>query len=154
MSSLNLMLVDDEERFLATTAKLLQRRGHHVVTASSGSEALEKLATHAVEVVILDVKMPGMDGLEVLREIRVAFPLVGVIMLTGHGTIESAVEGMKSGAFDFITKPCDIDDLLVKAEEAAERRRGLEEKIRQARLLKAIRSPRQLVRESDGGWEE
>ena len=112
------------------------------------------LAKQDVEVVILDVKMPGMDGLEVLREIRVRFPLVGVIMLTGHGTIESAVEGMKSGAFDFITKPCDIDDLLAKAEEAAARRRGLEEKIRQARLLKAIRSPRQLVKEADGGWEE
>jgi DNA-binding NtrC family response regulator len=154
MSGLNLMLVDDEERFLATTAKLLQRRGHHVVTASNGPAALDELSKQDVEVVILDVKMPGMDGLEVLREIRVRFPLVGVIMLTGHGTIESAVEGMKSGAFDFITKPCDIDDLLAKAEEAAARRRGLEEKIRQARLLKAIRSPRQLVKEADGGWEE
>ena len=154
MSALNLMLVDDEERFLVTTAKLLERRGHHVTTAASGAEALEKLASQDVEVVILDVKMPGMDGLEVLREIRFRFPLVGVIMLTGHGTIESAVEGMKTGAFDFVTKPCDLDDLLGKAEEAAARRRGLEEKIRQARLLKAIRSPRQLVKEADGGWEE
>ena len=99
MSSLNLMLVDDEERFLATTAKLLERKGHRVVTASSGPEALDKLAEQDVEVVILDVKMPGMDGLEVLREIRLRFPLVGVIMLTGHGTIEYAVEGMKTGAF-------------------------------------------------------
>jgi DNA-binding NtrC family response regulator len=154
MSRLNLMLVDDEERFLATTAKLLQRQGHHVVTASSGSEALDMLAKQEVEVVILDVKMPGMDGLDVLREIRVRFPLVGVIMLTGHGTIEYAVEGMKLGAFDFVTKPCDIDNLLAKAQEAAAHRLGLEEKIRQARLLKAIRSPRELVKEVDGRGEE
>ena len=154
MSALNLMLVDDEERFLATTAKLLERKGHHVVTASSGPEALEKLARQEVEVVILDVKMPGMDGLDVLREIRLRFPLVGVIMLTGHGTIEYAVEGMKTGAFDFVTKPCDIDSLVAKARDAAAHRLGLEEKIRQARLLKAIRSPRELVKEVDGGGEE
>ncbi|MCU0304869.1 MAG: response regulator [Thermoanaerobaculales bacterium] len=150
MSTLNLMLVDDEERFLSTTAKLLQRKGHQVTTATSGQEALEKLATQDVEVVILDVKMPGMDGLTVLHEIRVRFPLIGVIMLTGHGTIESAVQGMKSGAFDFITKPCDIDELLAKAEEAASRRRDLEDRIRKARLMTAIRSPRELVREADG----
>lgn len=154
MRGVKLMLVDDEERFLSTTAKLLQRKGHQVVTASGGREALDSLEKEDVEVVILDVKMPGMDGIEVLREIRLRFPLVGVIMLTGHGTIESAVEGMKLGAHDFVTKPCDIDDLLAKAEEAAVRRRDLEEKIRQARLLTAIRSPRQLVREADGRAEE
>jgi DNA-binding NtrC family response regulator len=154
MRGVKLMLVDDEERFLSTTAKLLQRKGHQVVTASGGREALDSLEKEDVEVVILDVKMPGMDGIEVLREIRLRFPLVGVIMLTGHGTIESAVEGMKLGAHDFVTKPCDIDDLLAKAEEAAARRRDLEEKIRQARLLTAIRSPRQLVREADGRAEE
>ncbi len=154
MSGLSLMLVDDEERFLSTTAKLLERKGHRVITAGSGQEALAELEKHEVEVVVLDVKMPGMNGLEVLSEIRIRFPLVGVIMLTGHGTIESAVEGMKSGAFDFVTKPCDIDDLLAKAEDAAARRRGLEDRIRQARLLKAIRSPRELVREADGRGEK
>ncbi|HSL19763.1 MAG TPA: response regulator [Methylomirabilota bacterium] len=154
MNALNLMLVDDEERFLATTTKLLERQGHRVATATSGQEALDKLERQEVEVVILDVKMPGMDGLAVLREIRVRFPLVSVIMLTGHGTIESAVDGMKLGAFDFVTKPCDIDDLVAKAEEAAARRRALEEKIRQARLMTAIRSPRELVREADGKREK
>ena len=154
MRGIKLMLVDDEERFLSTTAKLLERQGHHVITASSGREALDRLEKQDVEVVILDVKMPGMDGIAVLREIRLHFPLVGVIMLTGHGTIESAVDGMKLGAFDFVTKPCDIDDLVAKAEEAAARRRDLEEKIRRARLVKAIRSPRDLVREVDGRQEE
>jgi DNA-binding NtrC family response regulator len=154
MSGLNLMLVDDEERFLATTAKLLARRGHRVATATNGKDALSALEKQDVEVVILDVKMPGMDGLAVLREIRLRFPLVGVIMLTGHGTIESAVDGMKLGAFDYVTKPCDIDELLAKAEEAAARRRDMEDKIRQARLLTAIRSPRELVREADGHGDE
>jgi DNA-binding NtrC family response regulator len=154
MRGIKLMLVDDEERFLSTTAKLLERQGHHVITASSGQEALDRLEQQDVEVVILDVKMPGMDGIAVLREIRLHFPLVGVIMLTGHGTIESAVDGMKLGAFDFVTKPCDIDDLVAKAEEAAARRRDLDDKIRQARLVKAIRSPRDLVREVDGRLEE
>ena len=153
MSALNLMLVDDEERFLATTSKLLQRLGHRVLTASSGPAALELLGQQDVDVIILDVKMPGMGGLEALREIRLRFPLVEVIMLTGHGTIESAVEGLKLGAFDFVTKPCDIDSLVAKAEEASARRHAMEEKIRKARTLTAIRSPRDLVRSVDGEVE-
>jgi DNA-binding NtrC family response regulator len=153
MTALNLMLVDDEERFLATTAKLLERLGHHVLTASSGPDALEILTTRDVDVIILDVKMPGMSGLEALREIRLRFPLIEVIMLTGHGTIESAVEGLKSGAFDFVTKPCDIDSLIAKAEEASARRRGMEDKIRKARTMTAMRSPRDLVKSVDGEVE-
>ena len=149
MSALNLMLVDDEERFLATTAKLLERAGHRVLTASSGQAAIELLGEQDVDVMILDMKMPGMGGLEVLREVRLRFPLVEVIMLTGHGTIESAVEGLKSGAFDFVTKPCDIETLVSKAEEAAARRRAVEEKIRKARTMAAMRSPRDLVKSVD-----
>jgi DNA-binding NtrC family response regulator len=153
MTSLNLMLVDDEERFLATTAKLLERLGHRVLTASSGPAALELLSEGDVDVIILDVKMPGMGGLQVLREVRLRFPLVEVIMLTGHGTVELAVEGLKSGAFDFVTKPCEMDNLVAKAEEATGRRRAMEEKIRKARTLTAIRSPRDLVRSVDGEGE-
>jgi DNA-binding NtrC family response regulator len=153
MSALNLMLVDDEERFLATTAKLLERAGHRVLTASSGQAAIERLGEHDVDVMILDMKMPGMGGLEVLREVRLRFPLVEVIMLTGHGTVESAVEGLKSGAFDFVTKPCDIETLVSKAEEAAARRRAVEDKIRRARTMTAMRSPRDLVRSVDGEVE-
>lgn len=154
MSGLRMMLVDDEERFLATTAKLIERRGHHVLTASSGQAALDRLSTDDVDVVILDVKMPGMNGLEALREIRLRHPLVEVIMLTGHGSVESAVDGMKAGAFDFVTKPCDIDELLSKVEEASMRRHGMEEKIRQARMHTAMRSPRELVKAADGEMEE
>ncbi len=153
MSALNLMLVDDEERFVTTTAKLLERLGHRVLTATSGPAALEALGANDVDVIILDVKMPGMGGLEVLREVRLRFPLVEVIMLTGHGTIESAVEGLKSGAFDFVTKPCDIESLVAKAEEASARRRAMEDKIRKARTMTAMRSPRDLVKSVDGEVE-
>jgi DNA-binding NtrC family response regulator len=80
------------------------------------------------------VKMPGMDGIETLGEIKKKFPLVEVIMLTGHATVESAIEGMKRGAFDYLMKPCEIDQLVSKVKEAAAKKRQHEEKIMQARL--------------------
>ena len=132
MEKLKMMLVDDEERFLATTKKLLTKKGYHVFTAASGAEALEKLRTELIHVVILDVKMPGMDGLACLRQIKSLFPMVEVIMLTGQATAESAVEGLESGATDYLMKPIDIDDLIEKSEEAAEKRQRLEERIRVA----------------------
>jgi DNA-binding NtrC family response regulator len=100
MERMKIMLVDDEERFLATTQKLLTRKGIDVVTAASGAEALELLNRQNIHVVILDVKMPGMNGNETLKEIKTRFPLVEVIMLTGHATVESAIDGLKSGATD------------------------------------------------------
>jgi len=144
---LKLMLVDDEVRFLETTQKLLSRKGYHAETASSGREALNKLQTQDIHVAILDVKMPDMDGVETLREIKRRFPLVEVIMLTGHATVESAVEGLKSGAFDYVTKPCDIDDLLVKAQSAFEKRKKLEEKIRIAQSRAYMKSPREILKQ-------
>lgn len=149
MAKLQLMLVDDEERFLLTTSKLLKKRGFEPVTATGGAEALALLAEQPVDVVILDVKMPGMDGVEALQHIKARFPLIEVIMLTGHGTIDSAVEGMKSGAFDYLTKPCDLDELLAKSQEAYDRKQLMEDKIRQALVRKAMGSPRRVVAETD-----
>jgi DNA-binding NtrC family response regulator len=126
---MQLLLVDDEDRFLSTTSKLLTQKGLKVFTANSGEDALEVLKRENIHVVILDVKMPGMDGMTTLKEIKRRFPLIEVIMLTGHGTIESAVEGLKSGATDYLTKPVDMDVLIVKAKEAFEKKRQLEEKI-------------------------
>ena len=94
------LLVDDEVPFVETMTKRLSKRQLTVIAAYSGREALEKLEKNAVDVVILDVKMPGMDGIETLREIKKIYPLVEVIMLTGHATIETAVEGMRLGAFE------------------------------------------------------
>ncbi|MBL0715429.1 MAG: response regulator [Desulfosarcina sp.] len=148
MKAMKLMLVDDEERFLATTKKLLERKGYAVWTASSGAEALEILRGTAVHVVILDVKMPGMDGNATLAEIKRQFPMTEVIMLTGHATVESAIDGLKSGASDYLMKPADIDELIAKAEEAFSRRQGLEDKIRVARMRDLMKSPRAIIRDS------
>ena len=149
MEEMKMMLVDDEERFLTTTRKVLSKKGYDILTAASGSEALEKLATQHIHVVILDVKMPGMDGITTLKEIKRSFPLVEVIMLTGHGTVENAVEGLKSGATDYLTKPADVNDLIQKAEEAFQKRQVLEEKIRLAQSRAYMKSPRQIIRETE-----
>jgi DNA-binding NtrC family response regulator len=115
--------------------KRLRKRDFAVVGVEGGIEALSLLEQRSdIEVVILDVKMPGMDGIEVLQEIRRRFPLVEVIMLTGHATIESGIEGMKLGAFDYLMKPCDMDQLVRKVEQAADKKRRHEEKILQARM--------------------
>ncbi|MFO7645991.1 MAG: response regulator [Desulfosarcina sp.] len=137
MVKMKLMLVDDEERFLQTTAKMLTRLGYDAVTASSGMECLQKLEQDLIHVVILDVKMPGLDGLETLKRIKQQFPMVEVIMLTGHATAESAVEGLKSGATDYLVKPTDIEALVAKAEAAYQKRVDLESKIRMVEAFKS-----------------
>ncbi len=146
---IKMMLVDDEERFLSTTQKLLSKKGYDVLTATSGGEALEKLRTSNVHVVILDVKMPGMDGIATLREIKRQFPTIEVIMLTGHATVESAIDGLKTGATDYLMKPTDIDEIIEKAQEAFMKRQDLEEKIRVARMRKIVKSPREIINEMD-----
>ncbi|MCK5162413.1 MAG: response regulator [Desulfobacula sp.] len=125
MPNINIMLVDDEERFLLTTKKLLERKGYKVETASSGMQALEKLKSLNIQVVILDVKMPGMDGIATLKKIKRDFPLIEVIMLTGHGTVESAVEGVKLGAANYLVKPADIEDISQKIQQAFEKRQTI-----------------------------
>lgn len=135
MAIATIMLVDDEIPFVEAMAKRLTRKNLEVKTAFNGSDALEKLtAASNTEVVILDVKMPGMDGIETLKAIKQRVPLVEVIMLTGHATVESAIEGMKLGAFDYLMKPCDMDNLIAKVTEAAARKRQHEEKIINARI--------------------
>lgn len=135
MAIATIMLVDDEIPFVEAMAKRLTRKNLEVKTAFNGSDALGKLtAACNTEVVILDVKMPGMDGIETLKAIKQRVPLVEVIMLTGHATVESAIEGMKLGAFDYLMKPCDMDNLIDKVTEAAARKRQHEEKIINARI--------------------
>jgi len=151
MQGLKMMLVDDEKRFLSTTQKLLVKKGYDVLTANSGMEALETLRKYNIHVVVLDVKMPGMDGMETLKKIKGEFPLVEVIMLTGHATVESAIDGLKSGATDYLMKPADIDDIITKAQEAYEKRQRLEEKIRMAQSKKFQKSPREIIKEATSG---
>ena len=149
MEKMRIMLVDDEERYLQTTRKLIEKKGYQVLTALSGEEALEKLKPQNVHVVILDVKMPGMDGNQTLKAIKTLYPLVEVIMLTGHGTMDSAIDGLKSGAFDYLVKPADIDDIIEKAMEAFEKRQHREEKIRVAQSKKYMRSPREILKDDN-----
>ena len=133
------MLVDDEVPFVETMTKRLEKRDLTVISAFSGAEALEELKQHRnLDVIILDVKMPGMDGIEALGEIKKENPLTEVIMLTGHATVENAIEGMKQGAFDYLMKPCDIERLMEKVREATGKKRDHEEKIKQARVKEAL----------------
>ena len=141
MATIRLLLVDDEERFLNTTKILLDKRGVETHTATNGLDAMRVLDEHRIDVVILDVKMPGMDGVETLRKIKHRYPLVEVIMLTGHASAESAVEGLKLGAFDYVMKPCDISGLLEKVQEAYDKKRATEEKIRMAKVERIISHP-------------
>ena len=135
MSLAKVPFVDDEAPFVETITKRLTKRDLEIVPAYNGRDALRQLESQTnIEVVILDVKMPGMDGIETLRAIKQAHPLLEVIMLTGHATVESAIDGMKLGAFDYLKKPCDMDVLVAKVSEAAAKKRLHEEKIIQARL--------------------
>jgi CheY-like chemotaxis protein len=116
-TSHTVLLVDDEPRFRSATAKVLDRRGFVTITAATGSEALQRL-TENPDVIILDIKMPGMDGLAALRELKRRAPDVPVIMLSGHGSEDAARTALREGAFDFLAKPCDIDLLAAKIQEA------------------------------------
>ncbi len=135
MSIATILLVDDEVAFAETMTKRLTKRDLDVTAVFDGDSALTRLDENpSVEVVILDVKMPGMDGIDVLTAIKTRFPLVEVIMLTGHATVESAIEGMKLGAFDYLMKPCDLDTLIEKTTQAARKKRQHEEKIVEAKM--------------------
>jgi DNA-binding response OmpR family regulator len=149
MEAMKIMLVDDEERFLSTTKKLLTKKGIDAVTATSGAEALEMLQHKYIHVIILDVKMPGMDGNETLKEIKRQLPLVEVIMLTGHATVESAIDGLKSGATDYLMKPIEIDELIAKAREAFQKRLLIEEKMLMAQSRKYMKSPREILKQAE-----
>src|SRR3989339_441458 len=135
MKKIKLLLVDDEKAFLETITKRLEKRDLDVSTVYSGKEALAEIEKNkTLEVVVLDVKMPEMDGIQTLVELKRKAPLVEVIMLTGHATVETAIDGMKLGAFDYLMKPCDIDTLIGKVKGAAAKKREHEEKITEARI--------------------
>jgi DNA-binding NtrC family response regulator len=136
MSPVKVMVVDDEVLFVETLSKRLAKRNLGVVRAYSGLEALEKLGEeNDIDIVVLDVKMPGMAGIETLREIKKSYPLVEVIMLTGHASVSSAIEGMKLGAYDYLLKPCDMDQLMAKIAEAEAKKAKHEEKILEAQMI-------------------
>lgn len=138
MSLARVLLVDDEVPFVETMVKRLSKRDFELHTAYSGQEALDVLDKETelgIDVVILDVKMPGMDGIDTLKEIKKRFPLVEVVMLTAHATVESAIDGMKIGAFDYLMKPAEMDELVEKVKKAEHIKRYKEEKIAEAQAM-------------------
>jgi two-component system, OmpR family, response regulator len=122
MDEFRVLLVDDEDDFRETLQKRLRNRKLLVETAENGYKALEILQAQDFDVVVLDVKMPGMDGIETLKEIKIKKPDVEVIMLTGHASVESGIQGMQLGAFDYVMKPVPLDELLDKMRQAYERK--------------------------------
>ena len=135
MASFNFLLVDDEKPFVETIARRLRKRGFTVVCAFSGMEALEQLEKNdTIDVVVLDVKMPDLDGIKTVEALKKKHPLVEVIMLTGQAEINSAIKALKFGAFDYLTKPGDLNDLISKAKQAADRKKEREAKILSARM--------------------
>jgi signal transduction histidine kinase len=137
-TQIRLLLVDDEADFRSTLIKRLQKRGIGALQAASGQEALEILNRRDVDVVILDVKMPGVDGMEVLHIIKERYPQTEVILLTGHAETRGGVEGIKSGAFDYLSKPVEFDHLLEKIKQALEKKQRLEERQREAEYKERI----------------
>ncbi len=136
---INVLVVDDERDFAESLSERLEVAGHRSKTVFAGEQALAALAEDEIDVVILDLKMPGMDGMEVLRRIKNDYPLVEVLLLTGHADVASAVEGMKTGAFDYLQKPTDHGELLTKLEAARTRKADHEERIRRAEARALIR---------------
>ena len=142
MDYFRVLIVDDEKPFVDTLVNRFNKRNIDTTGVLSGEEALELMKEKLFDVVILDIKMPGgMDGIETLREIKRVQPLAEVILLTGHGSVETSIEGMKLGAFDYILKPVKLEDLLVKMAEAFEKKDAHEQKIRSAKIRELIRFP-------------
>jgi DNA-binding NtrC family response regulator len=130
MAPLKVLVVDDEDDFRHTLVRRLQKRDLDVMGAQSGQEALELLGRQTFDVVTLGVKMPGMDGVEVLREIKRKWPLLEVIMLSGCASVECGVESLRLGAYDYVVKPPDLDELYEKVQKAYERKSLQEEQTR------------------------
>ena len=113
-----ILLVDDEEGYVSVLAKRLSKRNFQVKTALSGSEAIRILRNESFDLAVLDLKMEDMDGIEVLKVFKATEPQMPVIILTGHGSETAAREGMEYGAFDYLVKPCDLSELVVRIRQA------------------------------------
>jgi DNA-binding NtrC family response regulator len=123
---IRLLLVDDEEAYVDVLFNRLTKRGFEVTKSYSGSQALRKMRQHEFDVVVLDLKMADMDGIEILKIIKLMDPHMQVIMLTGHGSATACKQGIELGAFDYLMKPCELDDLVKKIKAAFHKKQQLE----------------------------
>jgi DNA-binding NtrC family response regulator len=149
MDYFSILIVDDETDFLDTLVKRLQKRNIDTVGVESAEEALKLLDNRHFDVVVLDIRLPGMDGIQALREMKHKAPLMEVILLTGHASVETSIEGMKLGAFDYLLKPVKFEDLMVKIGEAFEKKEQHEQKIRKAKIKDLIRFPGRVFHQDD-----
>ena len=130
VTDINLLLVDDEEEFIVAIAERLRKRGFTVEGAFTGTEALNQLEkNNSIDVVILDFRLPDFNGVDVLKKIKTKNPLIEVIIISGYAAIDSAVESLKLGAFDYLEKPFELNDLISKAKQAVQKKREREAKI-------------------------
>jgi DNA-binding NtrC family response regulator len=135
MAPIHLLLVDDEKDFIETVAQRLNNKGFKATLVFNGQDAFKKIATdETIDVIIMDISMPVVDGLESLQRIKKKRPLIEIIMLTGHATIQSAIESIKFGAFDYLMKPIELDALIEKINIAVGRKRDRENQILQIRM--------------------
>ena len=142
MNIFRVLAIDDEVDFLETIVNRLKKRKLDAVGVTSGEEGLKLLDEQLFDVILLDIKMPGgMDGIEALREIKKIQPIAEVILLTGHASVETSIEGMRLGAFDYMIKPVKFEDLLQKMASAFEKKDSHEQKIRNAKIKDLIRHP-------------
>ncbi len=140
MDTFSVLVVDDEKDFLETLVNRLKKRKIDTHGAKSGEDALKLIKNRPFDVVILDIKMPGgMDGIEALREIKKIQPLTEVILLTGHASVETSIEGMKLGAFDYVMKPVKLEELLPKMLQAFEKKDNHDQKVRSAKIRETLK---------------
>jgi len=141
MIGTKILFVDDEKVFADNMSKLLNSRGYRVTAVNNGNSAIKALEEEKFDIVVLDLKMPGMDGITTLKEIKKLDLFTETLILTGHGSIDTAMEAIKLGAYDYLTKPCEIDDLVSKIEGAWEKKDDAEKKDLEQRIQKVIESP-------------
>lgn len=136
---INLLLVDDEEEFLKAIRRSLEVRDFVVFTANRGEEALEIARTNPVDIAVVDLKMPGMDGIKTLEALKKAHSWMEIVILTGHGTIDSALEATRSGAYSYLQKPCELEKLMEVIVEAYKKRVMNKQQIKEKRLNELLK---------------
>ncbi len=141
MKGSSILLVDDEEVFTKNMSKLLVSRGYRVTAVNNGESAIRALEEASFDVVVLDLKMPGMDGITTLKEVKKLGLFVETLILTGHGSVDTALDALKLGAYDYLTKPCEIDELVEKIEGAWKKKDREEQRNMQEKIQKVVESP-------------
>lgn len=142
MIGLKVLLVDDEVVFAENMSALLTTRGYRVTAVHNGQSAISALEEEDFDVVVLDLKMPGMDGIATMKEVKKLEIFTEILVLTGHGSIDTAMEAVKLGAYDYLTKPCEVEELVAKIEEARDKKENNERKDMNDKIQKVVESPK------------